>query len=165
MGDFADLEAGIRQLHARYADATWRKDYEAFADCFADDAEWRIAGMVLAGREAITSNIARMMASFERVLITFQTPNLQVGQGTASGRTYAVEHYAGPLYTGMSMGVYYEHFVRQSDGWRFAWRLFDLQYMGPADLSGSFFPGGDYGPPPGMPPRDAVPPNHSGMGA
>jgi uncharacterized protein (TIGR02246 family) len=165
MSEFSEAEAGIRQLHARYADATWRKDYVTFADCFAEDAEWRIAGMAMRGRDEITRNIERMMANFDRVLISFQTPALEVGQGTASGRAYAVEHYAGAAYTGMSIGIYYERFVRQGGVWRFAWRLFDLVYMGPTDLSGAFYEGGDYGPPPGMPPLDAVPPNHSGMGA
>lgn len=45
MTDFSATEAAIRQLHALYADAVWRKDYESFGDCFTEDAEWRISGM------------------------------------------------------------------------------------------------------------------------
>jgi uncharacterized protein (TIGR02246 family) len=165
MSDALIAEAGVRELHARYADATWRKDYAAFADCFTPDAEWRIAGVALRGRDEITRNIERMMGHFDRVLITFQTPVLEVAGDAACGRTYAVEHYAGAEFRGSSIGLYYERFVRQGERWRFVWRLFDLVYMGPADLSGRFFAGGDYGAPPGMPPRDAIPPNHSGMGA
>lgn len=30
--DFIAAESGIRQLQARYADAVWCKDYEAFGD-------------------------------------------------------------------------------------------------------------------------------------
>ena len=49
MSDFANIEAAIRQLHARYCDAVWRKDIAAFGDCFAKDAEWRIGGQETAG--------------------------------------------------------------------------------------------------------------------
>ncbi len=44
MTDLAAADNGIRQLHARYADAVWRKDYPSFGDCFTEDCEWRIAG-------------------------------------------------------------------------------------------------------------------------
>ena len=51
MSDFVAAEAGIRQLHARFVDAVWRKDADAFAECFAHDGEWKIAGLELAAEE------------------------------------------------------------------------------------------------------------------
>ena len=33
MTDFLMAEAGIRQLHSRYIDSVYRKDFAAFGDC------------------------------------------------------------------------------------------------------------------------------------
>ncbi len=165
MTDFLVAESGIRQLHARYVDAVWRKDFDAFGDCFTEDAEWRISGMVLQGRDEIVWNLKRLMPNFKRILMTFRTPLLEVGDGIASGRTYVTEQSAfinGK--PGTTIGIYYERFVDQGDKWRFAWRLFQLHYMGPAELTGPFFDNPDYGPPPHMPDLDAMAINHSGMG-
>src|ERR1700756_1908090 len=94
MTDFVAAGGGIRQLHARYIDAVFRKDYPAFGDCFTEDAEWRIAGMVLRGRPEITGLLERLMDTFHRVLMTFRTPILEVGDGVATGRTYVTEQNA-----------------------------------------------------------------------
>lgn len=166
MSDYVKVETGIRALHARYVDAVWRKDYAAFGDCFTGDAEWRIAGMVLRGRPEIERTLKRLMGNFQRILMTFRTPLLEVGDGVASGRTYVTEQSAFKSgRPGTTIGIYYERFVEQGDRWRFTWRLFQLHYMGPADLTGSFFEQADYGPPPAMPPLDAPTYNYSGLGA
>jgi ketosteroid isomerase-like protein len=165
MTDFVVAEAAIRQLQARYSDAVWRKDYDAFINLFAEDAEWRITGLVLRGRREIRGFIELAMARFKRVLITTRTPILEVGNGTASGRTYFTENSLfadGKPYA--PIGTYYERFVDQGDQWRFAWRLFQTEYSGPPDLSGAFFDNPDWGAPPAMPPLDAVPADHSGYG-
>ena len=165
MTDFLVAETAIRQLHARYVDAVWRKDYAAFGDCFAEDAEWRIAGMILHGRAEITATLERLMENFHRVIMTFRTPIVTVGDGTASARTYVTEQNAFKNgRPGSTVGIYYERFVDQGDRWRFQWRLFQLHYLGPADMSGSFFEQPDYGPPPNMPPLDAPTFNYSGLG-
>jgi hypothetical protein len=121
--------------------------------------------MVLRGREEIVWNLKRLMPNFRRILMTFRTPILEVGEGTASGRTYVTEQSAFvDGRPGMTIGVYYERFVDQGDRWRFSWRLFQLHYMGPGDLSGPFFDNPDFGPPPDMPGFDAPTFNHSGFG-
>ena len=164
MTDFTVAETQIRQLHARYADAVWRKDYESFADCFTEDCEWRISGLILKGRKEIRTTFENLMGKFRRVLITIRTPIIQVtGNGTATGRAYFTEQSM--FMDGKALaaiGTYYEHFVEQGDRWRFQWRLFQTQHAGPPDMSGPFFENPDYGAPPAMPPRDAVPKNHTG---
>lgn len=165
MTAFLEAESGIRQLHARCADAVWRKDYQAFGDCFSDDAQWRIAGMVLRGRTEIVGTLQQLMPNIGRVLMTFRTPLLDVGDGIASGRTYITEQCTfadGRPYS--TIGTYYERFIQQGGCWRFTWRLFQLHYKGPADLSAPFFDNPDFGPPPRMPGIDAPTYNHSGMG-
>jgi hypothetical protein len=165
MTEFVVAESAIRQLHARYVDAVYRKDYAAFGDCFALDAEWRIAGRVLRGRPQIVATIEQLMVNFHRVLMTFRTPLLEVRDGAVSGRTYVTEQNAFKNgRPGSSIGIYYERFVEQGDRWRFQWRLFQLHYLGPPDMSGPFFEQADYGPPPAMPPLDAPTYNYSGLG-
>jgi hypothetical protein len=150
-------EIGIRQLHARYIDAVWRKDYTAFADCFAQDCEWRIAETVVKGREAAVTFIGRMFDDFKSIFIQLSTPILKVGDAEASGRTYFTARNIfkdGKPFA--PMGMYYERFVCEGDAWRFKWRLFQTHYSGPPDLSGRYNIQPDYGPPPNMPPLDAV---------
>lgn len=165
MTDFVVTEAAIRQLHARYVDAVWRQDFEAFADCFAENAEWRITGRVLRGHGEIVGFIKPALSRFRRVLITIRTPILEVGDGVASGRVYFTEQSVfadGRSYA--PIGTYFERFVDHGDRWRFSWRLFQTEYSGPPDLSGTFFDNPDWGPPPAMPPLDAIPADHSGYG-
>lgn len=164
MSDFTAVEAAIRQLHVRYADAVWRKDLDAFGDCFAEDAEWRIGGRILRGREEIVENLRRLLPNFERILMTFRTPILDIGEDGVSSRTYVTENniFADGR-PGCTIGIYYERFVKHPDRWRFNWRLFQTHYLGPADITGPLFDNPDFGPPPQMPPLDAPTYDHTGL--
>ena len=155
MTDFVVAESGIRQLHARFADAVWRKDADAFADCFTRDAEWKIAGLHIHGREEIGGLIGNLLYTYERVLLILGTPILEVGDGAASGRIQITEFAKmGDGSSAMTLGVYYDRYVQDSDRWRFQWRHYGLHYRGPADLSEAFVECPDYGPPPGLPAED-----------
>jgi hypothetical protein len=166
MTDFVVAEAAIRQLHGRYVDAVWRKDVEAFGDCFAVDSEWRVGGRIMRGRQEAMDLMRGVFPQFTRILMTFRTPILQVGEGVASGRTYVSENSQFADGRGFGpIGIYFEHFVDEGDKWRFKWRLFQTQYAGPPDLSGSFIEVPDYGPPPAMPPLDEITYDRSGVGA
>lgn len=155
MNDVLAVEAAIRQLHARYIDAVWRRDADAFVDCFAEQAEWKIAGRHLRGRGEIRAAFEAFMQPSERVLMSLGTPVLEVGAGVAVGRTPATElikrRDGGVART---VGVYHERFVETGDGWRFAWRHWSYHYYGPPDFSADFFDSPDYGPPPAMPAAD-----------
>jgi hypothetical protein len=176
MTDFTAAECGIRQLQARYIDAVWRKDLDAFGDCFVEDAEWHVADfedddiagttepkvitVVVKGRRNCVQFFGQFFEHFDRILMTLRTPILQVNaDGTAIGRTYCTEQNARkdklPF---MSMAIYYDRFVQQGDRWRFKWRYFQIQYMGLPDLSGRFFDMPDPGPFPGMPDGSASKP-------
>ena len=146
MTEFAAAEALIRQLHAQYADALWRKDLTAFAQCFTPEAEWRVGDLVMRGREEIVHEIERTLPRVHRVLLTFRTPQLELtGAGRASGRVYVTEHYAWthrPATT--TIARYYEYYAQIADRWRISWRLYQLLYSGPADIGGSFHENGDF---------------------
>ena len=156
MTSLADAQAGIRDLHARYTDAVWRKDFDAFAGCHAEDGEWRISGRVFRGRAEIREGISVILDKFIRVLITYRNPMLSVGEGKASGRTYIDERCAWKNgNTNIAIGIYYEHFVELDGLWLYKWRLFQRHYTGAPDMTGTFDEHPDYGPPPAMPPLDA----------
>lgn len=155
MTDLIVADCAIRQLHARYIDAVWRKDIDAFVDCFAEDAEWKISGMHLKGRAEIRRQITKFLEPIDRIQMIFSTPIIEVGQGGASSRTYVREfNRARNGETASTVGIYFERFVDQGDRWRFQWRQWMLQYIGPADLSAEPYECKDFGPPPAMPGPD-----------
>lgn len=157
MNDLLSADLAVRDLHARYTDAVFRKDFVAFAECFTHDGEWRIAGRVFRGRPQIAEGIAAILSRLARVLITFRTPILAWQEDGLVGRTYIDEHCAWlDGQTNINIGRYYERFAPEDGRLRFTWRLFELHYRGPPDLTGQFFDHADYGPPPAMPPRDAA---------
>jgi uncharacterized protein (TIGR02246 family) len=152
MTDLVAVECAIRQLHARYADALWRKDPDSFAALFAKDAQWKVAGMHLRGREEIRGTFARFMAHTGRTMMTFRSPIVELIEGVVTSRTYVTEQ--NKFADGQSadtLGIYYERFVQEDGAWRFHFRHWNMYYIGPPDLSAKFYDVHDYGPPPGFP--------------
>jgi ketosteroid isomerase-like protein len=161
MSKLSDADCAVRQLHARYIDAVWRHDAQAFGDCWTQDAKWKIIGSELNGREAIVALWAQVMANFKRVIQFYHPPILEIGDRGCFGRTYVTEHNMfNDGRKAFTIGLYHESYRDEGDRWRFTWRHFDLFYMGPPDLSGRFFDIPDYGPPPRHPDptRPASPP-------
>jgi hypothetical protein len=155
MTEFVVADCGIRQLHARFGDAVWRKDAAAFSECFAEDGEWKIATMHIRGRTDIGSTFAKLMGACARVQVILGTPLLEVGQGTATGRIQMTElAKMADGSSAMTIGVYYDRYVEERGRWRFQWRHFGLHYRGPTDLSAALVECPDYGPPPGLPGPD-----------
>jgi hypothetical protein len=162
MSAYLQAESGIRLLHARYADAVFRKDFVSFGDCFTDNAEWLVGGFHLTGRAECVEFLQNVMARINWVLMTFRTPILQLSDATADGRTYVTEQtaYKDGGHSN-NIATYFERFVEQDGIWRRSYAFFQLHYMGPADFTGSFFPQPDFGPPPAMPPMlPSVPPGN-----
>lgn len=149
-------EFAIRQLQARCADAVWRKDTQAFAQCFTPDGVWKVAGLTFAGHEAIAHGFDLLTAPNERILMRFSTPIVSLAAEGASARTYTVEHVKQHDGAAMSsIGIYYETFAPCGDDWLFAWRHFDFCYFGPPDLSADLYAFVDRGPPPALPAENA----------
>jgi uncharacterized protein (TIGR02246 family) len=153
--DLVAVECAIRQLHARYADALWRKHPDSFAVLFAADAEWKVAGMHMRGREEIRETFARFMAHTGRTLMSFRSPIVELVDGVPTARTYVTEQNR--FADGQSadtIGVYYERFVEEDGAWRFHYRHWNLHYIGPPDLTSKFYDVREYGRPPGFPEAD-----------
>lgn len=155
MTDFLMAEAGIRQLHARFSDAVWRKDDEAFGQCFATDGEWKIATMHIKGRADIGATFGKLMAACDRVQLILGTPLLDVTEELVSARIQVTElAKMADGSSALTLGTYFDRYIEQEGQWRFAWRHFGLQYRGPVDMSGEMVNSPDFGPPPGMPSQD-----------
>ena len=83
-----------------------------------------------------------------------------------AGRKAAVEALGHKGFRAKQLSThYFEHFVDEGDAWRFKWRLFQTHYVGPPDMTGTWFDVPDYGAPPAMPPLDEVTYDRSGVGA
>lgn len=155
MTSHIDDDFGIRQLHARFIDAVWRKDDEAFGNCFAQAGEWKIAGFHIKGRDEIAAKFALLLGACDRVQIIAGTPLLDFGEGGVSGRISVTElAKMADGSSAMTLGVYYDRYVEEAGLWRFSWRHWGLHYRGPVDLSAPLVECPDYGPPPGLPEAD-----------
>jgi len=152
MTDFMVADCGIRQLHARFTDAVWRQDAASFADCFARYGVWKIAGMVITGRDEIGDACVRLLGRCERIQLVSGQPILEVGEGVAIGRLqmteFARKHDGSSAIT---FGTYYDRYVEGDGAWRFQWRHWSMAYHGPVDMSGTYIVPPDYGAFPGMP--------------
>jgi hypothetical protein len=156
--DLVTADAGIRQMHARYANAVWRKDFATFAEFWTEDAEFRIAGLVHKGRDNIAAFLGRAMADVDWVRMDFESPILDIQpDGTVLSRTQTWEENV--LMKGM--GIYWERLVLDGGLWRRRWAMFELQYIERTGQKGERLKQPDWGPPPGFPPVDAVPINFS----
>ncbi len=155
MTELVAIECAIRQLHARYADALWRKDPDSFAALFAVDAEWKVSGMHMRGRDEIHATFARFMTHTGRTLMTWRSPIVEMVGGVPTSRTYVTEQNR--FASGQSadtIGIYYERFVQENGAWRFRYRHWNMYYIGPADLTAKFYDVREFGPPPGFPGPD-----------
>jgi ketosteroid isomerase-like protein len=148
-------ELAIRQLHGRYTDAVWRKDFDSYADLFTDDGEWKISGRHLRGRAEIRAGIEQFMQPIDRVFMMFGDPVVEAGDGFANCRSHCTEkiRFADGR-TWMSVGIYYERIVLLGEEWKFKWRHWNLFYLGPPDFSDPILQRNEYGPPPAMPDPD-----------
>ncbi len=156
MTDLATIDFQIRQLHARFTDAVWRKDSDVFGQCFARDGEWKIAGMHMRGRDEVAQTFGRLLGACERVQIISSPTLLDNADGEVVSRTNVTELAKMNDGSGaITFGVYFDRYVEEDGHWRFAWRHWALYYRGPFDLSAKFVDCPDYGSPPGLPGPDA----------
>jgi hypothetical protein len=156
VNDIIAADFGIRQLHARFGEAVWRKDAAAFGACYAVQADWKIAGLHITGRDDIAATFARLLGACEKVRLIVGFPQLELTDTGANGRIETTElAKMGDGSFAMTLGIYHDRYVLEDGLWRFAARHFELAYRGPADLSADFVQQSDFGLFPNMPPVDA----------
>lgn len=152
-----DIEYGIRRLHARNVDATWRKDATEFAGCFTENAEWRIGGAVLSGRDNIAQTFALLLGRVDGAFMQYGTPQLAVTDEGVTGRTYVVEYRFVNGLMSRSLGCYHEWFEEKSGVWQFARRYWTMIHASDAVPAGPMEAFGDFGAFPNMPATDQTP--------
>lgn len=155
MDEFTRAAVGIGQLHARFVDAVFRQDIREFADCFAADGVWKIAGKDLQGRETIFAAAGPMLGYCERIQLLAPTPILELTDKGAIGRQQMIEYAQMKDGSGaITIGVYHDRYVVEGGRWRFARRHWSLKYRGPFAFGEAFVPTPDYGAFPAGPSED-----------
>ena len=155
MTDLIAADFGIRQLHARFADAVWRQDADLFADCWRSDGLWKIAGMEVRGRAALADACRMMLGRCSNIHLITGQPILRADGDGVQGRL-AMTEFARMLdgSTAMTIGWYHDRYVEQAGLWRFAKRHWSFKYRGAPDLTGAFVDTPNYGSFPDGPSED-----------
>lgn len=155
MTDMIAADFGIRQLHARFADAVWRQDGKDFAACWAQEGWWKIAGMHLNGRAEIEKASGQLLGRCTRIHLVSGQPILAPDGDGVIGRMGMTEFAWMPDGTQfITMGQYHDRYVEEDGQWRFAERFWSFKYRGPMDLSAPLIPTPDYGTFPARPGPD-----------
>jgi uncharacterized protein (TIGR02246 family) len=130
-------ELAIHALVARYCHAIAQRDDEAWAATWAADAEWRVLGKTVRGRDAILAHYRGIVSGLRFVVQVAANGLIEIAGDGASGRWLITE----TLQTNdgrpaLNIGLYRDDYRRDADGaWRFARREFQSSYLGPPDLS------------------------------
>ena len=95
MTDHLAAEIGVRRLHALCADAVWRRDPDAFSQCYTEDGEWKIVGLHVRGREAIGQTLTELGSGNTHVLMNFAS------RGLCALECRSVHHAAGSIVIGI----------------------------------------------------------------
>jgi AcrR family transcriptional regulator len=122
----AATDSALRQLVAQYCDAVIRRDADAFAATWTDDAVWELGGShVATGRDEIAAMFDKAVRPLAWIV---QSPGACVFEvdestGTASGRVTFDERFqrrkGGP---GALVATYHDDYRREGGHWRFVRR-------------------------------------------
>jgi uncharacterized protein (TIGR02246 family) len=132
-----DADGAIRDLVATYCHAIAERDDAAWADTWAEDAEWVVLGSTLRGRAAILAHYQKLISSVRWVLQFAHNGLIEVEGDTARGRWLVAESMQNMRGVGgQNVARYRDDYVRGADGrWRFARRELHVTYVGRADLT------------------------------
>jgi uncharacterized protein (TIGR02246 family) len=132
-----DDDGAIRDLVATYCHAIAERDDAAWADTWAEDAEWVVLGSTVRGRAAILAHYQKLISSVRWVLQFAHNGLVEIEGDVARGRWLIAEYMQGARGVGgQNVARYRDDYVRGADGrWRFARRELHVTYVGRADLS------------------------------
>ncbi|MEM8919870.1 MAG: nuclear transport factor 2 family protein [Pseudomonadota bacterium] len=117
----------IRELVDTYSDAVARRDADAWAATWTDDAVWDLAGMKVEGKEAIVQMWLGAMGTFEFVAFHATPGAIEVDGETATARVYVSEVLV-PKDGGLRRveGAYDDQFRKEGGAWRFSHRGYNI---------------------------------------
>jgi ketosteroid isomerase-like protein len=130
----------IEALRGEFSDAGMARDYDRFASLFTRDGAWRMPhiNQEFVGRGQIREAIEQLRGMWEYAVQNPHPGTIQLDGDTASGRSYVSE--LGEMRDGRSLvnyGVYHDRYARTPDGWKFAERSYEVQYLDATPLTGS----------------------------
>ena len=130
----------IEALRCEFTDALMMGDYDRFSSLFTRDGAWRIPyiNVEVIGQQEIRAAIERMQGLWEYFVQTTHPGTIQLDGNAAVGRAYILEF--GRMHDGRSelnYAVYHDRYARTSDGWKFAERAYEIQYVDSTPLAGS----------------------------
>jgi len=130
-------ELAIRALVARYCHGIAERDDAAWADTWAADAQWKVLGQDLSGRDAILAFYRKAVAGARWIVQVATDGLIELAGDEATGRWQILETIQTKDGRAMvNVGRYSDRYRRDRDGrWRFARREFRFSYAGPPDLS------------------------------
>lgn len=144
--DLIAADFGIRQLHARFADAVWRQDADSVTACFVSDGQWSIAGMQFNGHAEIGEACNKLLGRCERIHLQTEQPILHADGEDVLGRLSMTEFAWMPDGTQFfTVGTYHDRYGVEATEWRFRERVWNLKYRGPIDLSAPLSEQGNLG--------------------
>lgn len=130
----------IRELVDRYSVAVTRRDWDAVADCFHEDARWRASvGYDFQGRETVRAGIRQVVERME--FLVQMTHACVVDELTADrARATSVLNEFGRRPNGQGgvfvLGVYTDTVTKAQGRWVFEERDFQVHYIDTAALPG-----------------------------
>jgi ketosteroid isomerase-like protein len=142
MSDFQAIadRVEIEALRGEFVDALMMRDFDRFASLFTEDGAWRIpyVDVELVTRKAIRAGIERMQGLWDYFVQTTHPGAIELEGDTAVGRTHVSEF--GHMRDGRSelnYAIYHDRYRRESDGWKFAERVYEVRYLDrmPADFA------------------------------
>ncbi len=130
----------IAALQAEFTDASMMRDFDRLVSLFTPDGgmRWPHIDFEFAGRADIRAKIERLRGSWEFFVQNAHPGFIQLDGDTATGRTYVVEF--GRFREGgshLNYAIYHDRYQRTADGWKFAERVYEIQYADTTDLAGS----------------------------
>ncbi len=124
-GSTEDKEA-IRELYARYSDASACADVEAFLACFAEDGQWNTHIFQRRGQSELRSQWEQLWLGFEKVGFLTEIGSIEIEGSRAACRCVAREIIrlkAGGLFKLISQ--YRDELVLENGAWVFLRRDYD----------------------------------------
>ena len=139
MSNTLEDELALRNLMSRYVDAVNRRDAQAWAATWDDNASWNLLGNDVTGKDNIIALWQQMMAGFEFALMMPSSCLFAVDGDTASGHWYLQEYTRDTQgNTGNIISRYLDTYSKRDGQWLYQSRDYSFIYHGPADLSGTY---------------------------
>jgi uncharacterized protein (TIGR02246 family) len=126
-------ENEIRSLAMRYAQAADRRDTEAFASLFTEDAAIVGPGIEIRTKAVIGTVPKSLEANYERTYHIVHNHLITVGADEAQGEVYSQAHHLNTQEDGRVSDyimaiTYRDRYVRQGGAWLFSFRDLEVRW-------------------------------------